>query len=163
MIIKGRNKKTNKIYNKVYQLWYNMKQRCYNPKNPYYKNYGAKNIIICDRWLDLNNFIEDVDKIKGFDKKLFLDGKLCLDKDTKNLDNNIYSLEKCEFISFKISNQRKSHQQKFFKAISPNGKEYIEYNQAKFARKHNLNQNNISACLLNKRKSHKGWRFISIN
>lgn len=29
-----------------------MKQRCYNPKTTYYKNYGAKGITICDKWLN---------------------------------------------------------------------------------------------------------------
>ena len=28
-----------------------MKQRCYNPKNSEYKNYGARGIGICEEWL----------------------------------------------------------------------------------------------------------------
>jgi hypothetical protein len=39
-----------------------MKQRCCNPKEPAYKHYGGRGIIICDEWLDdrlgIRNFIE---------------------------------------------------------------------------------------------------------
>lgn len=31
-------------------IWNNMKQRCYNPKSPDYKWYGARGISICDEW-----------------------------------------------------------------------------------------------------------------
>lgn len=44
----------------MYQTWYNMKARCYNPKDYYYKDYGGRGIQVCDRWLDINNFIEDM-------------------------------------------------------------------------------------------------------
>ena len=29
-----------------------MKNRCYNPNHMGYKNYGARGITVCDRWLD---------------------------------------------------------------------------------------------------------------
>lgn len=45
-------------------LWgcYNqMIARCYNPKNKAYKNYGARGITVCDRWLEsFFNFEEDM-------------------------------------------------------------------------------------------------------
>lgn len=41
---------------RLYQVWNNMKSRCYNPKNKCYKNYGARGIAICDEWLDFANF-----------------------------------------------------------------------------------------------------------
>lgn len=44
-----------------YQCWFNIKYRCYNPKNPSYKNYGARGIKMCDRWLNsFENFLEDM-------------------------------------------------------------------------------------------------------
>ena len=40
-----------------------MKDRCYNPNNKDYKNYGARGIVVCDRWLySFENFIEDMGK-----------------------------------------------------------------------------------------------------
>jgi hypothetical protein len=36
----------------TFQVWAAMKQRCYNPKAQQYKNYGARGIQVCDRWLN---------------------------------------------------------------------------------------------------------------
>ena len=46
------------ILNKrLYAIYDKMKQRCYNQNNSNYKNYGGRNIIICDEWLnDFMNF-----------------------------------------------------------------------------------------------------------
>ncbi len=33
-----------------YLIWKGMKQRCENPRNPNYKNYGARGITICAAW-----------------------------------------------------------------------------------------------------------------
>lgn len=44
-----------------YEIWKAIKQRCRNPKNKAYKNYGARGIDICDRWADsFEAFLEDV-------------------------------------------------------------------------------------------------------
>jgi hypothetical protein len=40
---------------KTYKAWDSMKQRCLNPNNSRFKDYGAKGITICKRWL--NSFI----------------------------------------------------------------------------------------------------------
>jgi len=36
----------------IYQAYCDMKDRCYNLKNPYYKDYGERNIKVCEDWLD---------------------------------------------------------------------------------------------------------------
>ena len=159
MEINYRSKSNNPIYNKVYQLWYNMNARCHNPKNPYFKNYGGKGIVVCEKWRELDGFIEDVDKIKGFDMELFLEGKLYIDKDSINLDNKLYCLEECEFVTIEASNKMKQNQQRFFIATSPTGEEFKSYNQSEVARKHSLRQSKISECLKGVQKSHKGWTF----
>jgi hypothetical protein len=41
-------------------IWYGMIDRCYNPDNPAYKNYGARGITVCDRWRTLERFIDDL-------------------------------------------------------------------------------------------------------
>ena len=42
-------------------VWRCMKQRCYNPNNKEFHNYGSRGIKVCDRWLEsFNNFIEDM-------------------------------------------------------------------------------------------------------
>lgn len=35
-----------------YQRWSQMKQRCYNPKDPRYMDYGGRGIVVCERWKD---------------------------------------------------------------------------------------------------------------
>lgn len=46
---------------KEHYAWLSMKQRCYNEKCEQYKNYGAKGVIVCDRWLNsFSNFFSDV-------------------------------------------------------------------------------------------------------
>lgn len=34
----------------LYKTWLNMKDRCRNPKNPYYHNYGGRGITVCAEW-----------------------------------------------------------------------------------------------------------------
>lgn len=44
-----------------YFIWKTMNQRCYNPNRPKYKNYGARGIIVCDRWINsFENFLIDM-------------------------------------------------------------------------------------------------------
>ena len=43
--------------NKFYQTWNGMVQRCTNPKNSSYKDYGARGITVCEEWLDVSNFV----------------------------------------------------------------------------------------------------------
>jgi hypothetical protein len=34
----------------MFYAWVQMKQRCYNPRNHKFKDYGARGITVCDRW-----------------------------------------------------------------------------------------------------------------
>lgn len=34
----------------LYKLWLNMKDRCQNPNNPYFHNYGGRGIKVCQEW-----------------------------------------------------------------------------------------------------------------
>ena len=45
---------------RLYNTWYQMLNRCNNPKSKDYKDYGGRGITVCDRWLDVKNFIEDM-------------------------------------------------------------------------------------------------------
>jgi hypothetical protein len=46
--------------NELYPIWNSMKSRCLNQDAHDYKNYGARGITVCQRWLDIHNFIEDM-------------------------------------------------------------------------------------------------------
>lgn len=66
----------------IYQVWQAMKDRCCNPKNRHYRNYGARGIRVSARWMEsFSNFFEDmgerpfegatlerVDNSKGYSK-----------------------------------------------------------------------------------------------
>ena len=71
---------------RLYNIWRGMKARCYNEKNPKYKHYGARGIQICDIWLDINNFIED----------MYPDYKEGLSLDRVDVDGN-YEPDNCRW------------------------------------------------------------------
>lgn len=44
-----------------YHIWQHMKTRCYKEDSISYKNYGARGITVCDRWLQsFENFYADM-------------------------------------------------------------------------------------------------------
>lgn len=63
----------------LFDIWKSMVSRCQNPKDKQYSGYGARGIAVCDRWMDIKNFIADmsprpcghsierVDNDKGYD------------------------------------------------------------------------------------------------
>lgn len=51
---------TREGHSSIYSSWNMMKQRCVNPNNRVYKNYGGRGIKVCERWLRFENFIQDM-------------------------------------------------------------------------------------------------------
>jgi hypothetical protein len=45
---------------KEFGVWWAMRQRCENPRNKHFYNYGARGIIVCKRWMKFANFISDM-------------------------------------------------------------------------------------------------------
>lgn len=44
-----------------YNTWKGMKQRCTNPKDRSYKDYGARGVTVCERWeSSFEDFLEDM-------------------------------------------------------------------------------------------------------
>lgn len=44
----------------TYRAWDSMIQRCYNPNDKSYSNYGAKGITVDSSWLSFSNFLLDM-------------------------------------------------------------------------------------------------------
>lgn len=44
----------------LYYTWRNMLGRCLNPKLPKFKDYGARGITVCPRWVNFKDFEDDV-------------------------------------------------------------------------------------------------------
>lgn len=87
-----------------YYIWGSMVQRCTNPNNKSYANYGKRGIRVCERWLTFANFIADM----GF-----------RDSPNHSLDrinnNGPYSPENCRWTDRKtqIRNSRIVHNVEF--------------------------------------------------
>ena len=45
---------------RTYSSWLHLRDRCYNPNNSSYKNYGGRGIRVCKRWDRFNNFLADM-------------------------------------------------------------------------------------------------------
>lgn len=58
----GKKHTHNKSYHRLYSVWNAMIQRCTNINSKDYKNYGERGITICNEWLNIENFINDMDK-----------------------------------------------------------------------------------------------------
>lgn len=49
----------------LYGTWATMMKRCYNPKQPKWRNYGARGIKVCARWHDIRHFLDDISRDLG--------------------------------------------------------------------------------------------------
>lgn len=143
---------------RFYRIWMGIKSRCLNRNSAVYCNYEAKGIEISEEWMDFENFIKDMYKsyVEHCDKH----GVKNTTIDRIDTNGN-YELNNCRWATYSVQilNQNRNKKQKYFKAISPDGKEYIHYNQAEFARQHALIRRNIGLTLSGHQKTHKGWRF----
>lgn len=87
----------------IYQKWTAMKSRCSNPKDPNFKNYGARGIKVSDDWQTFENFYRDMGDIPF--QSAHLD----------RIDNNgPYSKENCRWVTAK-QNCRNKRNNKIFK------------------------------------------------
>lgn len=86
--------KHNLYYHPLYHTWYSMKDRCHNLKSQYYKDYGGRGIKVCDRWLNIEYFIEDM--YPSYQEGLSID----------RIDvNGDYKLDNCRWVTQNIQSR----------------------------------------------------------
>lgn len=96
---------------KLYRVWRSMKERCSNPHNKSYRNYGAKGISVCEEWgNDFSNF-QNWAINNGYGDKLTIDRI-----DTKQN----YCPENCRWVTTQQQNRNYSRNHK----VEYNGKIY---------------------------------------
>lgn len=59
-VLAERNHKHGHCSTRTYRIWLNMKQRCNNPANKNWADYGGRGIRICERWRDFSAFFLDM-------------------------------------------------------------------------------------------------------
>ena len=60
-IIHGHNQRGKR--SKTYAAWRSMMQRCNNPNNKAFANYGGRGIAVCERWLSFVHFLADMGEV----------------------------------------------------------------------------------------------------
>lgn len=75
-----------------------MKERCNNPNNKRYKNYGGKGIKVCEEWMSFENF-RDWSLQNGYDEGLTIDRIDC---------NGNYEPSNCRYVTTKVQNRNYS-------------------------------------------------------
>lgn len=95
------NCRTKSRYPKAFGAYWNMMNRCHNPKHKQWDNYGGRGITVCDRWKeDVLFFIQDMGEP--------VDSSLSLDR----IDNELgYYKENCRWVPMlvNINNTRRAH------------------------------------------------------
>ena len=140
-------------------MWKNLRSRCNNKNNVGYKDYGGRGITYEPKWNDFMEFKKDMYFKYVYAKKKYRK-ELCndiLSIERKDVNGN-YCFDNCEFILRRkqASNRRTN---KWFIAVSPEGKKYKSNHQVNFAKEHNLNNSKISSCLRNCPPFYNDWKF----
>ena len=107
----------------MYYIWRTMKQRCTNPNNYKYKNYGGRGIKVCDEWMADFKAFYDWAVTNGYREDLTID--------RIDVDGN-YEPSNCRWATYsEQANNRTTN-----RIITFNGEPMT---MANFCRKHNLN------------------------
>ena len=115
---------------RIYKIWLAMKSRVYNPNRRGYKNYGGREIKICDEWLNFENFYQ-WSVHNGYNDRLSID---------RINTNGDYCPDNCRWATVEVqqNNRRNNH------FIEWDGKTYT---LAQFSRHFNIPQSTLWARL----------------
>ena len=86
--------------NRLYRIWYAMKQRCYNEKHVGFKYYGAKGVTVCKEWLDSFEVFEVWALLNGYSPDLSLD---------RGKNGKGYTPENCRWVTWAVQMQNRKN------------------------------------------------------
>jgi len=137
---------------KIYNVWASLMTRCYNKKSPAYKWYGARGVEVCEEWRhSFENFFKDMGDRPSENHSI------------DRIDNNgNYEPCNCRWASWETQADNKRGM-KEFKITSPEGRDIIVNNVAKFCRNNGLNYFSIKAVMAGKIKSCRGWKVTPVS
>lgn len=145
-----------------YKIWSNMIHRCYDKKDMSYKYYGEIGVTVCERWHRFDYFYEDMTEIPGYDKELFDNRLLRLDKDILSNGQKIYSPDTTLWVTDEINQKQRTKEYNIKNrkyALFPDGHSELILNMTEFCKTHNLHRQNVNLCLAGKQNSTKGFKF----
>ena len=100
-----------KLYKtRLYEIWRNIKTRCYNKKYKRYYDYGGRGITLCDKWLNNFKTFYDWSIQNGYTDKLTID---------RINNNGNYCPENCRWVTPKTNSANRRNNLNF----KYNGKE----------------------------------------
>lgn len=103
---------------RLYTIFSNMKQRCYNPNCNTYRFYGAKGITICDEWMSEHGLLSFTEWAlnNGYEEHLTID----------RIDpKGSYSPENCQWIT-RSENSKRVERELSYKLIPGPGIKYYK-------------------------------------
>lgn len=103
---------------RVYVLWYNMLDRCYNPECKAYPYYGGGGVYVSPRWLCFSNFLRDISRLPFYEEWSRMPWNYDLDKDY--FGAKCYDVSTCLFLEKSVHYTLKPNARPMY-AISPDG------------------------------------------
>lgn len=108
----------------LFNVWYNMLERCYNTKQRFYYRYGGIGVTVQDSWREsYQNFREDVQEIPQYDKYINNFYVYDFDKDYRQLnvpkEKRVYSKDTCMFLHY-YDNQNLAQLEKHLNGTNTN-------------------------------------------
>ena len=163
-------RKESELNYRIYDCWKHMLERCYSKKfKEKCKNYD--DCYVCDRWLKLSNFVNDIKLLDNYEKwkNGFNKGRRNiyeLEKDIKYKNNKCYCLEKCIFATHD-NNMKQAMKTRDY---SDTRIKIIQYDEnmniiniwngiREASRELNLDSSSITKCCKGKQKTVKGFIF----